>query len=115
MAEVRPIDGNSLIRYFSMKKANANPLDYNEKAIYAECVKKVETMPTIEAEPVLIVLRKNGVYDVYVGKQEMLTISRLSPDNIFSWLAKQRAVDIRFVDETIPNCFANMDGGKGNA
>ena len=107
MAEVRPIDANAL---------KATIVQNHHREFFGSVLWNIlDDMPTIEAEPVLIVLRKNGVYDVYVGKQEILTISRLSPDNIFSWLAKQRAVDIRFVDETIPNCVANMDGGKGNA
>lgn len=33
--DVRPIDGNLLLKYLATEKANANPLDYNTKATYA--------------------------------------------------------------------------------
>lgn len=49
----RLIDGDALKRWLEMNKANANPLDYNTKATYAECIMMVETMETIDAVPVV--------------------------------------------------------------
>lgn len=46
------ISRKALKRWLEMNKANANPLDYNTKATYAECITMVDSMETIEAEPV---------------------------------------------------------------
>ena len=39
-------------RWLEKKYAAANPLDYNEKAILAECLAAVKNTPTIGVEPV---------------------------------------------------------------
>ena len=49
----RLIDANALKRWLETNKANANPLDYNTKATYAECITMVEAMETIDAVPVV--------------------------------------------------------------
>lgn len=49
---MRLIDADALKRWLETNKANVNPLDYNTKATYAECITMVENMETIEAEPV---------------------------------------------------------------
>lgn len=41
-----------LKRWLEMNKANANPLDYNTKATYAEFITMVDSMEAIDAEPV---------------------------------------------------------------
>lgn len=48
----RLIDAYSLKRWLETNKANVNPLDYNTRATYAECITMVEVMETIDAEPV---------------------------------------------------------------
>lgn len=50
--DVRLIDANKLTRWIEINKANINPLDYNTKATYAECITMVNAMETIDAEPV---------------------------------------------------------------
>lgn len=52
MSEVRLINANKLIRQLEICKANANPLDYNTKATYAECIAMVKAAEIIDAEPV---------------------------------------------------------------
>lgn len=49
---MRLINSDALKRWLETNKANVNTLDYNAKATYAECIKMVENMETIEAEPV---------------------------------------------------------------
>ena len=50
--DVRLIDANQLIQWIETNKANTNPLDYNTRATYAECITMVSAMKTIDAEPV---------------------------------------------------------------
>lgn len=49
--DVRLIDANKLIRWIETNKANTNPLDYNTRATYAECITMVNSMETIDVEP----------------------------------------------------------------
>lgn len=51
---MRLIDADALKRCIEMNKTNANPLDYNTKATYAECITMVENMEAIEAEPLVL-------------------------------------------------------------
>ena len=50
---MRLIDADALKRWIETNKANANPLDYNTKATYAECITMVETMETVDSVPVV--------------------------------------------------------------
>ena len=50
-------------KWLEKKYAAANPLDYNEKAILAECLAAVKNTPTIEAEPVRHGQWKYTLYD----------------------------------------------------
>ena len=50
--DVRLIDANKLIRWIETNKANTNPLEHNTRATYAECITMVNSMETIDAEPV---------------------------------------------------------------
>ena len=49
--DVRLIDANKLARWIEINKADTNPLDYNTRATYAECITMVSAMETIDAEP----------------------------------------------------------------
>lgn len=49
---MRPKDADKLVRWLETNKSNANPLDYNTRAIFAECITMVETMETLDVEPV---------------------------------------------------------------
>ena len=53
MAEKRLIDANALTRWLETNKSNANPLDYNTRATYAECITMVNAMETIDAVEVV--------------------------------------------------------------
>jgi len=97
---MRLIDADKLERH------EADTYGAIEDVVYAE---DIDAAPTIDAEPVWIVHRKDGIYDVYKGNRDNWVIARLSADNIFAWLAEQNMVDIRFVDESIPNCGAEMN------
>ena len=47
------VNSDALKRRLETRKANANPLDYKTKAIYAECITMVEAMETVDAVPVV--------------------------------------------------------------
>ncbi len=49
-----------------------------------------------------IILRKDGVYDVYDRASGKWMFSTGSADNVFSRLSKMSCIQIDFVDETIP-------------
>lgn len=49
---MRLIDADALKKWLETNKANVNPLDYNTKATYAECITMVEISETIEAIPI---------------------------------------------------------------
>lgn len=61
------ISREALKRWLEMNKANANPLDYNTKATYAECITMVEAMETIDAVPVR---HAKVLYNVAIEKEE---------------------------------------------
>lgn len=49
---MRLIDADALKRRLETNKANVNPLDYNTRATYFECITMVENSEIIETEPV---------------------------------------------------------------
>lgn len=102
MSEVRLINADKLIRKLEICKANANPLDYNTKATYAECIAMVEAAENIDA-----VLVRHGQWmhkyypTVWYGHGE-------PPEWICS-LCNDRAYDTY---DYCPNCGAKMDEEK---
>ena len=53
MSDKRLIDANKITRLLETNKSNVNPLDYNTRATYAECITMVNAMETIDAVPVV--------------------------------------------------------------
>lgn len=49
----------------------------------------------------IIILRKDGVYDVYDRVSGAWLFTRVCPDNVFSELSKMPAIPIDFVDESV--------------
>lgn len=53
MENVRPIDANALTRWFEINRANLNPMDFDrEKETYSECITMVDSMKTLDVQPV---------------------------------------------------------------
>lgn len=46
---MRLIDADVLVRWLETNKSNVNPLDYDTKATYDECITMVSAMETIDA------------------------------------------------------------------
>ena len=95
---MRPIDADTLEKWLETNKANANPLDYNTKATYAECITKVKNMETIESEPV-----RHGQWENYPGH----TYRRCSLCKM-EWAKPQFNIRANYC----PNCGARMDLGE---
>ena len=51
--EQRLIDANKLVRRLKAEKSYANPLDYDTRSIYEDCIGIVSAMETVDAEPVV--------------------------------------------------------------
>lgn len=104
MSEVRLIDVNKSIRQLEMCKTNANPLDYNTKATYAECIAMLKAAEVVEAEPIRHGRWAHGCYPtVWYGSGE-------PPEWICS-LCHDYTYDTY---DYCPNCGAKMDGGKND-
>ena len=93
---MRLIDADKLMRELEINKSNANPLDYNTKATYAECITMVSAMETIDAEHV-----RHGRWEYNSG------------DNIpyCNQCAMPQDVPTNYCHE----CGAKMDGGADDA
>ena len=50
--EQRLIDANKLVRRLKAEKSYANPLDYDTRSIYEDCIGIVSAMEAVDAEPV---------------------------------------------------------------
>ena len=101
MSEVRLIDADALEKWLATNKANVNPLDYNTKATYAECITMVKAMETIDAEPV-----RHGRW------VKMDTTGRYDGENVWNCSVCGYPVGIWTVgSKYCPNCGAKMDGG----
>ena len=68
---MRLIDADTLKKWLETNKANVNPLDYNTKATYAECITMVEISETIEAEPV-----RNGRWERYSATMQECSVCK---------------------------------------
>lgn len=89
-----------LKRWLEMNKANANPLDYNTKATYAECIAMVDSMETVNVEPVRHGrwIERNGIFKDDVIKVDHLECSECGK-------TQRRYRDTPYC----PNCGAKMD------
>ena len=107
MEEVRPIDGKLLVYHLATEQLNAHPLDYNTNATYAECMKRVDAMPTLDYAPV-----RHG---------EWVEQEDFCGDPYYTCSACK--IDWVCIDGTpaenrmryCPNCGAKMDGGNTDA
>lgn len=81
---MRLIDADAFARWLEVNKANTNPLDYNTKATYAECITKVKAMKTIDAEPV-----RHGRWEWYEEPYD----SR-NPDGDYGWRCSECKQDL---------------------
>lgn len=98
MSEVKLINASKLIRQLEICKANANPLDYNTKATYAECIAMVKAMETIEVK--------------YVGQWEWKDTLRCSICNTPSCENLDADIWSAYMPPFCPNCGAKMDEEK---
>lgn len=53
MTEQRLIDANNLTRWLETVLSNANPLDRKARAAFSEALTRVNTMPVVDAVPVV--------------------------------------------------------------
>lgn len=72
-------------------------------------VNDIQAIPPSDVFPVLreknlcrIILRKDGVYDIYDRVSGKWMFSTASAENVFSRLSKMPCIQIDFIDESIP-------------
>lgn len=97
VAEIRPIDANSLARWLEANRANLNSIDCDGKEAYYECITMVEAMRTLDVEPVRhghwIESSPINIWRCYDCSECKFGVSGGKPNYC-------------------PNCGAKMDGGS---